>query len=114
MSPQLLVTDIKRSIDFYTQKLGFSLDFRFEDFYCGISKEGYSIHLKWAKPLMEERANRRNNEHLDIVFSVEGIGDFYKDFVDKSVEIIQPLRIMEYGKEFYIADPDGYIIGFMQ
>jgi hypothetical protein len=30
-----------------------------------------------------------------------------------AIEIIQPLRAMPYGKEFYIADPDGYIIGFL-
>lgn len=33
MSPQLLVTDINRSIEFYTKKLGFDLDFRYDDFY---------------------------------------------------------------------------------
>ena len=46
MSPQLLVADIDRSIEFYTNKLGFDIDFRYEDFYSGISKDGFSIHLK--------------------------------------------------------------------
>lgn len=68
MSPQLLVTDIDQSIDFYTKNLGFEVDFRFDDFYCGISKDGYSIHLKLARPSIEERKNRRSNEHLDIFF----------------------------------------------
>jgi len=30
--------------------------------------------------------------------------------VKQDVEIVQPLREMRYGKEFYIADPDGYVI----
>ena len=46
MSPQFLVADIDRSIEFYTQKLGFDVDFRYEDFYAGIIKDGFSIHLK--------------------------------------------------------------------
>jgi len=27
------------------------------------------------------------------------------------VNIIEPLREMPYGREFYITDPDGYILG---
>lgn len=114
ISPQLLVANIEHSIEFYTKKLGFTVDFRFEDFYAGISKDGCSIHLKSGKPLAEERKNKRNNEDLDIVFSVDGIEQLYESYVNKSVEIIQPLRDMPYGKEFYILDPDGYIISFLE
>ena len=113
MSPQFLVNDINRSIEFYTNKLGFDVDFHYEDFYAGITKDGYSIHLKLGTPAIEERENKRNNEHLDIVFSVDEIGVLYEDLRNHSVEVIQPLREMPYGKEFYIADPDGYIIAFM-
>lgn len=114
MSPQLLVTDLNRSIEFYTKKLGFDLDFRYEDFYLGIIKEGYSIHLKLGMPTIEERENRRKNEDLDIIFSVDRIEDLFEQLSSKSVEFIQPLREMNYGKEFYVADPDGYIIAFLE
>ena len=114
MSPQFLVTDINRSIEFYTNKLGFEVNFRYEDFYSGIIKDGYSIHLKLATPAIEERENKKKNEHLDILFSVDQIEALYEDFRNQSIEIIQPLREMPYGKEFYIADPDGYIIAFME
>jgi catechol 2,3-dioxygenase-like lactoylglutathione lyase family enzyme len=46
---QFLVTDIKRSLQFYTEKLGFDIDFQYEDFYAGIVKDGCSIHLKVGK-----------------------------------------------------------------
>ena len=114
MSLQLLVVDIERSIEFYTKKLGFQIDFRYEDFYAGIIKDGFSIHLKAGHPLIEERKNKRNNEHLDIIFSVEGIDYLYEEFSSRALEIIQPLRNMPYGKEFYIADPDTYIIAFIE
>ncbi|MDO3628622.1 VOC family protein [Mucilaginibacter sp. BT774] len=114
MSPQLIVADIKRSIKFYTIKLGFSLEFNYEDFYAGVSKDGYTIHLKLGKPSAEERKNRRDNEHLDLVFSVDNIEALYKEISVNAIEIIQSLRSMPYGKEFYIADPDGYIIGFLE
>lgn len=114
MSPQLIVTDIVRSIDFYTKELGFEVEFRYEDFYAGIINNGYSIHLKSGKPSIEERKNKRNNEDLDIIFSIEGIEELYQEIVSSSAEIIQPLRTAPYGKEFYIGDPDGYIIAFLE
>ena len=114
MSPQFLVTDLDRSIEFYAKKLGFDIDFRYEDFYSGVIKDGHSIHLKSGQPSLEERQNRRDNEDLDIIFSVQGIEDLYEEYSARSVEFAQPLRDMAYGKEFYIADPDGYIIGFLE
>jgi len=114
MSPQFLVTDLDRSIEFYTKKLGFDIDFRYEDFYSGVIKDGHSIHLKSGQPSLEERQNRRDNEDLDIIFSVQDIEDLYEEYSARSVEFAQPLRDMAYGKEFYIADPDGYIIGFLE
>jgi len=114
MSPQILVTDIACSIEFYTKKLGFEVDFLYEDFYAGIIKDGYSIHLKLGKPSTEERKKKNEDEDLDIVFSVEKVEDLYTELVNKSVEITQPLCDRPYGKEFYIADPDGYILAFLE
>jgi uncharacterized glyoxalase superfamily protein PhnB len=114
MSPQFLVADIEHSIEFYTKKLDFEVDFRYEDFYAGIIKDNYSIHLKSGKPSIEERKSKRENIHLDIVFSVEGVEDLYEELMNKSVEIVQPLCDRPYGKEFYIADPDGYILAFLE
>jgi len=114
MSPQLLVSDLDSSMEFYTEKLGFDVDFRYENFYSGIIKEGCSIHLKLGNPVRGERQNKRDNEDLDIVFSVQGIEDLYEEYSARSVEFTQPLRDMAYGKEFYVADPDGYILGFLE
>ena len=114
MSPQFLVADIKRSIAFYINQLGFEISFCYEDFYCGIIKDGHSIHLKSGSRAIEERENKKNNGHLDITFSIEKIDGLYEEIKNKPVQIIQPLREMPYGREFYIADPDGYIIAFIQ
>jgi len=114
MSPQFIVADINRSLDFYTKQLGFDIEFRYEDFYVGISKDGCSIHIKSGKPSPEERAIKSVNENLDIVFSVNNIEELYKDISGKLVEIETPLRTMPYGKEFYITDPDGYRLAFVE
>ena len=114
MSPQLIVANLESSIEFYTKQLGFSIDFRYEDFYAGVIKDGYSIHLKSGVPFAEERKNKRQNEDLDISFLISGIETFYQEFLAKQVEVVQPLRQMPYGKEFYIADPDGYILCYVE
>lgn len=114
MSPQFLVTNIEHSIEFYTKKLGFDLEFRYEDFYAGIIRDGQTIHLKSGKPSIEERQSKKENDDIDIVFSVEAVDDLHEEFVNKSVEIIQPLCDRPYGREFYIADPDGYILAFLE
>ena len=113
-SLQLLVADIELSTEFYLNQLDFQLDFRYQDFYAGISKDGCSIHLKSGMASIEERKNKRDNEHLDLICSVDGIEQVYEILSKKSIEIIQPLRHMPYGKEFYIIDPDGYMISFFE
>ena len=114
MSPQLLVTDLENSISFYTEKLGFELEFRYEDFYAGIIKDGCSIHLKCGIAPIELQKNKKENMDLDIVFSVDNVEELYKQMQEKAIEIVQPLCERPYGKEFYISDPDGYIFAFLE
>jgi catechol 2,3-dioxygenase-like lactoylglutathione lyase family enzyme len=111
MSPQLPVADIGQSIEFYTKKLGFSLEFKYEDFYAGILKDGHSIHLKSGGPTDPDA---KNKDDLDITFSVDNIERLYEEFLNRSIEIVQPLRDMPYGREFYIADPDGNRLAFLE
>lgn len=114
MSPLLLVADLGQSMAFYAGHLGFTVDFRYEDFYAGMVKDNFTIHFKCGKPDPAERENRKKNEDLDLVFAVSGIGALYDAMKGGPVQIIQPLREMPYGREFYISDPDGYIISFIE
>ena len=114
MSPQLLVKDLNEAISFYTENLDFELEFIYEDFYAGIHKDGCSIHLKSGKPSPEAQKNKREHNDLDIVFSVDHVEVLYDELSKKSVEIVQPLCDRPYGKEFYIADPDGNILAFLE
>ncbi len=99
------MADIDQSIEFYTKKLGFELDFRQEDFYAGISKDGWSIHLKTGSPSIEERQRRRNNEDLDVAFSVVDVEELYAHLSKKHIEFVQKVKDHAFWKEFYITDP---------
>lgn len=57
--------------------------------------------------------HRHDNEHLDAYGDVEGIDAFYADCVAKGAKILKPLAATDWGtKDFYLEDPEGYIIGF--
>jgi len=113
MSPQLQVTNLDRSIQFYTEVLGFEVDFLYEDFYAGIVKDGYSIHLKITEHPVEMKPHD-DDAPLEILFTVEGIDSIYNEFSARAEQFVQPLRQMPYGKEFYLADPDRNVISFVE
>jgi predicted enzyme related to lactoylglutathione lyase len=114
MSPLFVVADLERSLDFYIRELGFEIDFRYEDFYAGIIRDIYTVHLKCGDPDGNEQVSNAENEHLDLYFSVEDIDTLFESMKNRPVNIVQPLREMPYGREFYITDPDGYILGFLE
>ncbi|SEJ57531.1 Uncharacterized conserved protein PhnB, glyoxalase superfamily [Dyadobacter sp. SG02] len=113
ISPLLLVRDLEEAIAFYQEQLGFAIAFRYEDFYAGIEKNGHSIHLKTDYNAPKEKQIRNDNYELDLLFSVDNVAALFEEISKKGIEIVQPLREMPYGKEFYIADPDGHVIAFI-
>ncbi len=111
MSPLLSVTHMANSIEFYTEKLGFSVEFRYEDFYAGISKDGLSIHLKSGSKLT---GGEKEKDDVQVIILVENIEGLYEEISHKKIEIVQTIRDMPYGKEFYIADLDGNQLAFIE
>ena len=111
-APQFLVDDLQRSIAFY-RRLGFTFGEPWEGFYAIGYLDGLELHLKAAPKNQAERQHRRENEHLDASAGVEGIEAFYEQCVANRVTILKPLANTEWGtKDFYVEDPDGYIICF--
>lgn len=44
--PQLRTTDLAASIRFYTETLGFTVAFNYQDFYVGLRAGKQTLHLK--------------------------------------------------------------------
>lgn len=113
LAPQFLVDDLARSIAYYRDTLGFDFGEPWGGFYAIGLLDGLELHLKEAPKDPEERDFRRKNEHLDAAAGVDGIETFYEQCVGKGAKIIRPLASTDWGtKDFYIEDPDGYIICF--
>jgi catechol 2,3-dioxygenase-like lactoylglutathione lyase family enzyme len=111
-APQFLVDDLERSMAYY-RKIGFRFDEPWDGFYAIGLMDGLGFHLKEAPKNQAERQWRRANEHLDAAAGVDGVEAFYEQCVSAGVAIIKPLADTAWGtKDFYIEDPDGYIISF--
>jgi len=111
-APQFLVDDLGCSITYY-RKIGFEFSEPWDGFYAIGHLDGLELHLKEAPKNQAERQHRRDNEHLDASAGVDGIEEFYSLCVANDVTIIKPLSETGWGtKDFYIEDPDGYIICF--
>ena len=111
-APQFLVDDLARSMAFY-QKLGFTFGGPWDGFYAIGHLDGLELHLKEAPKHEADRQFRKDHEHLDASAGVDGIAAFFDRCVSNGVTIVKPLAATEWGtRDFYVEDPDGYIICF--
>lgn len=112
LAPQFLVDDLARSMAFY-RTLGFAFGETWRGVYAIGERDGLELHLKEAPKIHEDRRHRRENEHLDAAAGVDGIEAFYARCLESDVAILRPLAPTPWGtKDFYVEDPDGYIIAF--
>lgn len=112
LAPQFLVDDLARSMSFY-RKLGFTFGDPWGGFYAIGTRDGLELHLKEAPKHDAERQHRRAHGHLDAAAGVNGVEAFHAHCVAEGVSVLKPLGATEWGtKDFYIEDPDGYVIAF--
>jgi catechol 2,3-dioxygenase-like lactoylglutathione lyase family enzyme len=113
LAPQLLVDDLDRAMAYYRDALGFTFAEPWGGFYAIGQLDGLELHLKEAPKNLAERKHRRDNEHLDVSAGVDGIEAFYEQCVANGAKILKPLAATEWGtQDFYVEDPDGYILCF--
>ena len=111
-APQFLVDDLARSMAYY-RRLGFTFGEPWDGFYAIGARDGLELHLKEAPKSDADRRYRRDHEHLDVAAGVDGIEAFYAQCVANGATILRSLAPTEWGtKDFYVVDPDGYIIAF--
>ena len=115
IAPQFLVDDLDRAIAYYRNNLGFDLDFEYQSFYASVTRDGFAIHLKHAPKLAADREHRKQNEHLDAYISVAGIRSLFSELQMRGARVIKPLEERPWAcLDFYVEDPDGYILCFSE
>lgn len=73
-----------------------------------------AIHLKCAPKLEEQRAHRRDGEHLDAL-AVSGVRELHDELVGRGASITNHPEERPWGTvDFYVEDLDGYILCFSE
>lgn len=105
--------DLDCTIAYYRDVRGFTFGAPWNGYYAIGQRDGLKLHFKRAPKNLAERQHRRDHEHLDASAGVDGIEAFYADCLANGAQALKPLTRTAWGtKDFYIEDPDGYIICF--
>ena len=115
IAPQFLVDDLVRSIAYYRDRLGFTLDFVYEGFYASVSRDGFAIHLKCAPRDVPDRLHQKQAEHLDGFISVSGVRELFEELHTRGAAITKPLEQQPWATiDFHVEDPDGHVLCFSE
>lgn len=113
VAPVFHVADLKRSMAYY-QQLGFTVQFSYEDAYAGLVRDACHLHLRHGTPRRHTGNASDPGERIDACFMVRDAGRLADEMASRGVTFAVPLRSMPYGTEFYIDDPDGYTLAFVE
>jgi catechol 2,3-dioxygenase-like lactoylglutathione lyase family enzyme len=116
--PQLFVTDINRSCEFFREKLGFSLVFSYgkPPYYAQVGRDAARLNLRYVeRPGIGSTVDHRE-ELLSVSMTVataEEIKLLFLEFQSAGVAFHQTLKKQPWGaKNFVVKDPDGNLLLF--
>ncbi|MBO4651204.1 MAG: VOC family protein [Clostridiales bacterium] len=121
--PELAVTDIERTKDFYLNILGFTIEYeRPENKFIFVSLEGNQMMLEqenghWSVGELEYPFGRGINFEM----TVSDVDAIYKRVLDAGIKPFREMQVSNYRsndevvvqKEFLVQDPDGYLLRFV-
>ncbi len=132
LSPNFEVTDIKKTVDFYTKNFNFKLVMAVpesqDDIEQSLSKDKEYVYAMMQKDKIELMFQRSDSFKKDVIFAkninmgatvsfymeIEGIKEFYTSLKNKNLQVTD-LKTTWYGmQEFYVKDLNGYILGFAE
>jgi uncharacterized glyoxalase superfamily protein PhnB len=116
--PQLFVTDIKRSCEFFCEKLGFSLVFSYgkPSYYAQVGRDAVRLNLRCVERPVFESTVRNREELLAVSLTVataDEIKLLFLEFQSAGVAFHQKLKKQPWGaRNFIVKDPDGNLLLF--
>jgi catechol 2,3-dioxygenase-like lactoylglutathione lyase family enzyme len=113
--PQLFVAEIGASIEFFTNKLGFSVAFVYGDppFYGQVSRDGASLNLRSLREPAIDPKLRKREDLLSATIALDLAEPLFHEFAAAGVEFHQVLKTEPWGaRTFVVSDPDGNLILF--
>jgi catechol 2,3-dioxygenase-like lactoylglutathione lyase family enzyme len=113
IAPQLRTTDMVSSISFYTEKLGFEIEFNYRDFYAGIRAGDQLIHLKLVDEKDPSIPYVDEGGHLHLYFEIDGVTEFAQQLISRGVVLVEDVHETDWNtREFVIHDDQGHTLYF--
>ena len=119
ISPTLAVRNMKQTIEFYRDSLGFKMGMAFPDAdspeYADLSKDGMVLMFIPAENCGIGRKEKLG-VGVNIYMQIDGdIDEYYNELKNKGVNIVVDIKNEPYGiRDFTVADIDGYGLTFNQ
>lgn len=113
--PVVSTDDIEKSLSYYTEVLGFSLDFKYGEpvVYAGVKSGSAQIYLTYDPDLVS--AIKEYNLNLEIFIWTPDAVQLFKKHVDKGAEILEPISDRSWGaRQYVIKEINGYHLKFAQ
>jgi catechol 2,3-dioxygenase-like lactoylglutathione lyase family enzyme len=109
--PQLRTTDMASSIRFYTEKLGFSIEFQYRDFYTGIRAGGQVFHLKLVDEKDLSIPYVDHGEHFHLYLQTNDLADFAARLKANGVQLVKDVHETPWNtREIVIHDDQGHTL----
>ena len=122
--PELSVSDIQKSLQFYTETLGFTVEYsRPKDKFYFLSREGSQIMIEeinnhWWTGELEHPFGRGLNFQIEVSDVSALVANLEKACIALFRHVMESWYKgddVEYGQiEFLVQDPDGYLLRFTQ
>lgn len=113
--PQLRTTNLAASLDFYTKKLGLTLDFQYEDFYAGLRYGAQGFHLKHVDERDPSIDYVDEAGHLHLYFNVDDIDAMAAQLAANGVPLVKSVHTTDWStRELVIKDDQGHTLYFGQ
>jgi uncharacterized glyoxalase superfamily protein PhnB len=114
LKPLLAVADIQRSVEFYRDRLGFTLTGEAENegkmFWCSMERGGSAIMLQQAED--EDGPAEGRGRGISFYFICDDADAIYAELTSRGLHLSPP-SIAYYGmKQVVVPEPDGYYICF--
>ena len=104
--PELPVNDIDSAGAFYQQRMGFNIDWKYEDYLSGISRDDARIFLR-QRTVEERKQNYSVLVWLNLL-STQEVDELYAQWKRDGVPIVDELETKPWNlREFTAQDPDG-------
>lgn len=111
--PQIRTTDMASTIRFYTEKLAFTVDFNYQDYYAGLNCGGQHIHVKCVDSPDPSIPYVNEGGHLHLYFETEGVAEFAAELRAKDVSFEKDVHETPWQtRELVIRDDQGHTLYF--